>query len=102
MDSIGSCERIVKTPVPFAYAQHIKLLVLLFCITLPFAIVDTMRWGTPVVAGLLALALFGIDELGVEIEDPFGSDANDLPLEAVGRSVATSTRELLRLKREHK
>lgn len=94
MDALGACERIMRTPVPFAYAQHIKLLVFLFCSTVPFAMVETMGWLTPAVAAVLGFALFGIDEIGVEIEDPFGYDPNDLPIERIGQIIAKSTSEI--------
>jgi ion channel-forming bestrophin family protein len=95
VDSFGAAERIMKTPVPFAYAQHIKTFLALFCFTLPFAIVDAMGWATPAVAAVVAFALFGIDEIGVEIEDPFGHDANDLPLDRIGATIATDVTALL-------
>ena len=95
IDSWGACERILRTPVPFAYAQHIKLFVTVWCFSVPFAMVDALRWYTPVAAALLAFALFGIDEIGVEIEDPFGYDANDLPLDAIGDGIEASSREIL-------
>ncbi len=82
IDALGGAERIMKTPVPFAYAHHIKLFVLIFCLTVPFAMSSTMHWLTPVGAALLAFGLLGIDEIGVEIEEPFGYDPNDLPLES--------------------
>ena len=44
---------------------------------------------------ILAFAMFGIDEIGVEIEDPFGYDANDLPLDAIGNRIAEDTRAIL-------
>jgi putative membrane protein len=95
MDDVGACERIVRTPVPLAYAQHIKLFVTLWCFTVPFALVDAMGWLTCGVSAILAFALFGIDEIGVEIEDPFGYDANDLPVEAVGRTIRANTMEII-------
>lgn len=87
LDSSGACERIARTPVPFAYAQHIKLFVTLFCFTMPFVLVDGLGWMTPAAAACLAYALFGIDEIGVEIEDPFGYDPNDLPSERIARVI---------------
>jgi putative membrane protein len=84
VDAYSGCERIVRTPIPFAYAQHIKIFVTLFCFTLPFAIVDVMKAWTPLASAILAYALIGIDEIGVEIEDPFGHDDNDLPIIRVG------------------
>lgn len=47
-------------------------------------------------ASVFALALFGVDEIGVEIEDPFGDDPNDLPLDAIGRGIEAAVGELLR------
>lgn len=93
--SLGGCERIRRTPVPFAYAQHIKVFVVLFCYTVPFAIVDSLGLATPIASAVLAFALFGIDEIGVEIEDPFGTDPNDLPMERIGDTVDASTRDIL-------
>jgi putative membrane protein len=94
-DSLGAAERILRTPVPFAYAQHIKIFVVLFCLTAPFVIADSMGWATPPACGFLALALFGIDEIAVEIEDPFGDDPNDLPLEAIGKGIEGAVGEIL-------
>lgn len=93
--ALGGCERIRRTPVPFAYAQHIKVFVVLFCYTVPFVIVESVGVYTPIAAAVLSFALFGIDEIGVEIEDPFGSDPNDLPMERIGDTIEASSRELL-------
>jgi putative membrane protein len=93
--ALGGCERIRRTPVPFAYAQHIKLFMVLFCYTVPFALVDALGPYTAIASGALSFALFGIDEIGVEIEDPFGTDPNDLPMERIGDTVEASTREII-------
>jgi len=90
-DALAGCERIMRTPVPFAYAQHIKVFVVLFCFTAPFTMAEAMGWYTPLAATLLCLALFGIDEIGVEIEDPFGRDPNDLPLDAMAAGLEKVT-----------
>ncbi|MFO0618141.1 MAG: bestrophin family ion channel [Polyangiaceae bacterium] len=95
LDQLGGAERILKTPVPFAYAQHIRTFVSFFCVTVPFAMVDTMRWYTPLASALLAFALFGIEEIGIEIEDPFGYDDNDLPLDAILDTIDKDTLAIL-------
>lgn len=92
----GGAERIMKTPMPFAYAQHIKGFLTLFCFSVPFALVDTMKYFTPIASAIIAYGMFGIDEIGVEIEDPFGDDANDLPLDAMGDTIANDTGDILR------
>jgi ion channel-forming bestrophin family protein len=98
VDSWGGAERILKTPIPFAYAQAIKLFLVLFCLTVPFALVESMRWATPAAVAVLAFCLFGIEEIGIEIEDPFGHDPNDLPLDRIGETIAVDTAAMIRLR----
>jgi ion channel-forming bestrophin family protein len=81
VDYIGACERIHRTPLPFAYMVHLRRALILYCFTLPFALVGDLHWWTVAGTFLLAFVFFGIEEIGVEIEDPFGQDENDLPLE---------------------
>lgn len=96
VDFYGGAERIMKTPVPFAYAHHIKGFLALFCFTVPMALLAQMGWYTSAASAIVAYALFGIDEIGVEIEDPFGYDANDLPLDAIGDTLARDVTEAVR------
>lgn len=92
VDHIGECERIQNTPLPFAYVVHLRRALTLYLTTLPFALVDSFGWLTVPYTLLIAYILMGIDEIGVEIESPFGTDHNDLPLESI---CATVERDLL-------
>jgi putative membrane protein len=83
IDYLGGCERIHKTPMPFAYMVHLRRALVLYCGTLPFALVENFGWGAVVATFLVSYVFFGIEEIGVEIEDPFGTDENDLPLERI-------------------
>jgi putative membrane protein len=83
MESLGSCERILKTPLPLAYAIHLRQLLLIYCLLLPFQLVKDLGWGTGAFIALISFTLFGIEEIGCEIENPFGYDANDLPLDSI-------------------
>ncbi len=94
MDHIGGSERIKKTPLPFAYMVHLRRALILYCFTLPFALVADFGWGAIVGTFLVAYIFFGIEEIGVEIENPFDGDDNDIPLE---RICATIERDLLAL-----
>ncbi|MBL8220000.1 MAG: hypothetical protein JNL62_12265, partial [Bryobacterales bacterium] len=80
VDYLGGCERIRKTPLPFAYVIHLRRALVMYCFTLPFALVDTFGWATVADTLVLSYIFFGIEEIGVEIEGPFGYDDNDLPL----------------------
>lgn len=87
IDYLGACERIHKTPMPFAYAVHLRRSLILYCVTLPFALVQDYGWWAIVAVVMITYTFFGIEEIGVEIEDPFGSDPNDLPLERICETI---------------
>jgi putative membrane protein len=95
VDFFGGAERILKTPVPFAYAHHIKGFLTMFCLTVPLALLPQMGDWTALASAIVAYAMFGIDEIGVEIEDPFGYDANDLPLDTLGDNLAIDVTQAL-------
>ena len=91
----GGCERIKNTPIPGSYTVLIHRLVAFYCFTLPFGIVETVGWLTPIVVLLIAHTFYGLDALGEEIEEPFGFDANDLPLESLCRTIEGNLRQSL-------
>ncbi|MGF1512472.1 MAG: bestrophin family protein [Elainellaceae cyanobacterium] len=95
VDVLGGSERILKTPIPLAYAIHLKQLLLLYCCALPFLVVDTWGVWTGLVTGIVSFTVFGIEEIGVEIENPFGHDPNDLPLNAICQTIAQNMEELI-------
>ena len=67
----------------------------MYCFLLPFGLVDSIGFMTPFVVAIVAYAFFGLDALGDEIEEPFGLDANDLPLDAICRAIEINLRESL-------
>jgi putative membrane protein len=94
VDSQGGCERIRRTPIPFIYAVHIKQLLMLYLVTLPFALMNELGWATIPTTAVIGFGMIGIEEAGVEIEDPFGDDANDLPLEAICAVISRDTQSI--------
>ncbi|MGB0561856.1 MAG: bestrophin family protein [Spirulinaceae cyanobacterium] len=93
--SMGGCERILTTPLPLPYAIHLKHLLFLYFLIIPFRFVGTFTWGTPIAVGVISFALLGIEEIGLEIENPFGYDANDLPLDAQTQDLWDDIEEIL-------
>lgn len=93
IDYIGGCERITKTPLPFAYVVHLRRALVIYCFSLPCALLELFQLSWTIVPGTLFLSYvyFGIEEIGVEIEDPFGEDENDLPLEDICESIRGTT-----------
>ncbi|MEG4574299.1 bestrophin family ion channel [Microcoleus sp. N3A4] len=97
IDVLGGCERILKTPIPMAYAIHLKQLLLLYCLALPFQMVNDLAWGTGPVVALISFTLFGIEEIGIEIENPFEHDTNDLPLDSICATMQRNIDDLISL-----
>lgn len=94
---LAACERILRTPIPLAYAIHLRQLLLIYCLALPFQLVKTLTWKTGLAVGLISFALLGIEEIGVEIENPFGHDPNDLPLDTICANMKRNIEDLISL-----
>ena len=97
VDCLGGCERILKTPIPLAYAIHLKQLLLLYCFSLPFGMVEDFGLYTGLIVALISFTLLGIEEIGIEIENPFGHDPNDLPLDAICSNLQRNMEDLITL-----
>ena len=78
---LGACERIRNTPIPMAYALHLKRVLLIYALTLPFGFVGQLHWLAIPVVLIVFYTMVGIELIGEEIEDPFGLDENDLPVD---------------------
>jgi putative membrane protein len=91
----AACERIKGTPIPFSYTLLLHRTAYLYCFLLPFGLVDSVGALTPLVVAIVAYTFFGLDALGDEIEEPFGTSPNDLPLDALCRTIEIDLRESL-------
>jgi putative membrane protein len=96
LGGLTTCERILSTPIPLAYAIYLKRLLLIYCISLPFQVVNTLHWWTSPIVIILSFVLLGVEEIGTEIENPFGEDANDLPLEEICTTISQDIEDLIR------
>lgn len=94
-DIQGGCERIRNTPIPHSYTILIHRIVALYVFALPFGLVYTLHYLTPIVVALVAYTFLGLDAVGDELEDPFGEDLNDLPLSTLSRMIEINLRQTL-------
>ncbi|TXI25271.1 MAG: bestrophin [Roseateles sp.] len=93
--SAAGCERIKNTPLPFSYTLLLHRTAYMYCFLLPFGLVDMLGFMTPLVVAIVAYTFFGLDALGDEIEEPFGTEPNDLPLDAICRAIEIDMRQAL-------
>ncbi len=94
-DIQGGCERILKTPIPFSYSSYIKQFVLLFALLTPFALADEFGYGTVIAEMFIFFSTMGLELLAGEVEEPFGLDRNDLPLDDIATGIALDVRAIL-------
>jgi putative membrane protein len=90
---ITGCERIVNTPLPFAYAIFLRQSILIYCFFLPFGLVATLTWGIIPLTIFVSFFLLGVEAIAAEIENPFGEDENDLPLDELCRKITAEAKE---------
>lgn len=95
LDILGACERIKKTPIPFSYAVYMKLFITIYGLLLPFSLITTFGYGSIPLAMFVFFALIGIELMGEEIEDPFGTDCNDLPTGDIAHTIRNNVYEIL-------
>jgi len=94
-DIVGGCERIASTPLPFAYSVMIHRTVYFFCAALPFGLVDSIGIFTPIFSVFVAYTFMALEAIASQIEEPFGTEDNDLALGAMSLFIEDATRDLL-------
>lgn len=95
LDITGACERIKNTPIPFSYSFFIKLFITMYLLLVPLVLVDTYAYFTILATTFAAYALLGVEMIGDEIEEPFGLDCNDLPLNQISQTIRRNMHEIL-------
>lgn len=91
----AGCDRIVSTPLPFPYSVLLHRAVFCFCWMLPFGLQSVMGIWTPFLVGFISYLLLGLDELSRQLEEPFGDDDHDLPLDTLVRMIERETLSLM-------
>ena len=95
VDVIGGCERIKNTPIPYSYNIFLKKFIFIYTLSLPFGLVsDLGYWAIPISVFILYV-LCSLELLAEEIEDPFGKDANDLPLDTMCENIKENVNSIL-------
>ena len=95
-DICGGCERIKKTPIPFSYSAFIKKFIFIYVITLPFGWVFSLGYFVVPIVPFILYVLASLELIAEEIEDPFGMDANDLPVDDICNNIEKHVEEILR------
>ena len=93
-DVCGACERIKNTPIPYSYSAFIKKFIFIYVLTLPFSYVFALGFYVIPVVVFIFYVLASLELIAEEIEDPFGTDANDLPTEKIASNIKKHVEEI--------
>ncbi|WP_026953041.1 bestrophin family protein [Algoriphagus mannitolivorans] len=86
-DICGACERILNTPIPYSYSAFIKKFIMLYTLTLPIGYSFTLGYLAAPIVGFVFYVLASLELIAEEIEEPFGTDANDLPMDKMSENI---------------
>ncbi len=97
LEVLGNCERIVGCPVPLAYSRHTSRFLSFFTLTLPLVLIPQLGWVTVFLHTLSSWAMYGIDEIGHVIENPFDSEVSQdlLAISTIHNSIESDAQDAL-------
>lgn len=94
-DICGACERIKNTPIPFSYSSFIKKFIAVYVLTLPIGYVFSLGYYVAPIVALVFYVLASLELVAEEIEDPFGTDMNDLPMDKIAANIKKHVAEII-------
>lgn len=94
-DICGACERIKNTPIPFSYSVFIKKFIFFYVMTLPFGYVFSLGYLSIPIVVFVFYVLASLELIAEEIENPFGIDSNDLPLNQICKNIQKNIQDIL-------
>jgi hypothetical protein len=89
-DALIGTERVLSTPLPIAYTIAFSQITWVYIMLLPFQLYKVLEWVTIPATIAASYIILGLLFIGQELENPFGADVNDLPLEAYCEQVAAN------------
>jgi len=91
----GACERIKNTPIPYSYSEFIKKFIFLYVITLPIGMSFNLGYMSIPIVDFIFYILASLELIAEEIEDPFGDDPNDLPIDIMSNKIEQNIDNIL-------
>lgn len=91
----GACERIKNTPIPQSYTSFLKKFVVIYVLTLPIGYVFSIGYFVILAVPFIFYVLASLELIAESIEDPFGTDSDDLPLEKISENIKKHVQEIL-------
>jgi len=104
-DQLGACEKILYTPMPWIYTLHLRFVLLLFLFMTPLGMFERhLDYEDPsplqviMFMSILAYCFLGLEDMAVQIQNPFGLDPSNLPLDMFTIGVAKDVSGITEMK----
>lgn len=94
-DNLGACERIKKTPIPYSYSIFLKKMIFIYIASMPFGFAMEFGYWSIFIVSILFYIFASIELIAEEIEDPFGTDDNDLPTDQISDLIKQNLDEIM-------
>ncbi|TWT55388.1 Bestrophin, RFP-TM, chloride channel [Thalassoglobus neptunius] len=91
----GGCERIRNTLIAGSYRSYAIKCLLLYLLSLPWGLVEDFGLLTIPVTMIVGYVMIGLETIADDVEEPFGTDLDDLNLEALCETIDRTTAEIL-------
>lgn len=95
-DSMGKCERIKKTVFPSTYGLYLHLVMNLFMMLLPFALIEFFGWLMIPLVTVIAASFWLIEKMSVHLQDPFENKPTDTPVTSIALTIERDLKQVLR------
>lgn len=96
LEVAGACERIKNTPIPYSYSSFLRKFILFYIITLPWVFCSSLGNYVIPFSIFIFYVLGSLELIAEEIEDPFGGDENDVPIEKISQNIKRNVSEIIR------
>lgn len=94
-DVCGACERIKNTPIPYSYSSFIKKFIFFYVVSMPIGLSFTLGYYSIPIVAFVFYVMVGMELVAEEIEDPFGGDLNDIPMDKIAKNIELHVKEIL-------
>lgn len=103
MDICGACERIKNSPLALSYRAFMRQGIALNLLALPWYIAPEFNyWMSAPLILISSYFLIGLELIAEDIEEPFGKDGDDLPLDTICGGIETTVNDILQLNKSQK
>lgn len=101
MDICGACERIKKSPIAVSYRAFMRQGIVINLIVLPWLSAQEFTlWLTLPTNIIATYFLVGLELIAEDIEEPFGHEGDDLPLDNICSDLRKSISTIIEVRRD--